>query len=135
MLPEGSWTIHGLWPDRCDGTYGQSSPLSDWMTPPLNPMFPHDTARYRRSDEIADIPGQYCDLTRQYDPYPSPNTTTGKPDGQIVPKWQGGDAFGPLLSRLGKLDLLGFMNKFWKAQVGVSFTHNYLLGESTSGRA
>lgn len=23
VLPKESWTIHGLWPDRCDGTYGQ----------------------------------------------------------------------------------------------------------------
>jgi ribonuclease T2 len=22
-LPKEAWGIHGLWPDRCDGTYGQ----------------------------------------------------------------------------------------------------------------
>lgn len=27
---------------------------------------------------------QYCDLTRQYDPLPSPNTTTVTPDGTPV---------------------------------------------------
>ncbi|OCF39256.1 hypothetical protein I317_06925 [Kwoniella heveanensis CBS 569] len=79
VLPKNSWTIHGLWPDRCDGSYGQ-----------------------------------YCDLSRQYDPYPSPNTTTGKPDGEWVPVWEGGDIVTPLLQAYGKWDLLAYMNKYWK---------------------
>jgi ribonuclease T2 len=28
FLPNGSWGIHGLWPDRCDGTYGQYCDLA-----------------------------------------------------------------------------------------------------------
>lgn len=47
LLPKDSWTIHGLWPDFCNGSYTQ-----------------------------------YCDLSRQYDPEPSPNTTNGLPNGE-----------------------------------------------------
>lgn len=61
--------------------------------------------------------GQYCDLSRQYDPRPSPNTTTGKPDGTVVPVWTGGDIVTPLLQKLGKYDLLAFIQKYWKSQV------------------
>ncbi|OCF71019.1 hypothetical protein I204_08255 [Kwoniella mangroviensis CBS 8886] len=81
-LPKDSWTIHGLWPDRC----------------------------------------QYCDLSRQYDPAPSPKTTTGKPDGTPVPAWQGGDVITPLLEKYGKYDLLAFMQKFWKSQNSPDWT-------------
>lgn len=28
VLPKDSWGIHGLWPDRCDGSYGQYCDLS-----------------------------------------------------------------------------------------------------------
>ncbi|KAK3077681.1 hypothetical protein LTS18_009590, partial [Coniosporium uncinatum] len=45
LLPRDTWTIHGLWPDFCNGSYTQ-----------------------------------YCDLNRQYDPVPSPNTTNGLPN-------------------------------------------------------
>ena len=44
--PKQSWTLHGLWPDFCNGSFTQ-----------------------------------YCDLERQYDPFPSPNTTNGLPNG------------------------------------------------------
>ena len=32
---------------------------------------------------------QYCDLSRQYDPHPSPKTQNGKEDGTIVSPWNG----------------------------------------------
>ena len=51
-LPKDSWTIHGLWPDFCNGSYTQ-----------------------------------YCDLSRQYDPEPFPNTINGEPDGKRVCRW------------------------------------------------
>lgn len=78
--PKDSWTIHGLWPDFCNGSYTQ-----------------------------------YCDLSRQYDPLPSPNTTTGTPSGTPVLPWKG-TAIGEFLKPFGKLDLLAFMNKYWIAQ-------------------
>ena len=78
--PKDSWTIHGLWPDFCNGSYTQ-----------------------------------YCDLSRQYDPLPSPNTTTGTPSGTPVPPWKG-TPIREFLKPLGKLDLLAFMDKYWIAQ-------------------
>ncbi|WRT64480.1 uncharacterized protein IL334_001412 [Kwoniella shivajii] len=87
VLPKDSWTIHGLWPDRCDGSYGQ-----------------------------------YCDLSRQYDPVPSPNTTTGKSDGTPVEPWTGGDIITPLLEKYGKYDLLAYMQKYWKSQNSPDWT-------------
>ncbi|KAH9908747.1 ribonuclease T2-like protein [Xylariomycetidae sp. FL2044] len=54
LLPKDSWTIHGLWPDFCNGSYTQ-----------------------------------YCDLSRQCDPEPYPNTTTGEADGEPVVPWTG----------------------------------------------
>ena len=78
--PKDTWTIHGLWPDFCTGSYTQ-----------------------------------YCDLSRQYDPLPSPNTTTGTPSGTPVKPWTG-TSIGKFLEPFGKLDLLAFMNKYWIAQ-------------------
>ncbi|KAI1813179.1 ribonuclease T2 [Poronia punctata] len=77
LLPADSWTIHGLWPDFCNGSYTQ-----------------------------------YCDLSRQYDPYPDPNTTTGTPSGKPVKPWRG-EPISNLIQRSGKLDLLAYMKKFW----------------------
>jgi hypothetical protein len=53
---------------------------------------------------------QYCDLSRQYDPIPSPNTTTGKPDGKPVPAWKGAP-ISSFVEPFGKFDLLAYMNK------------------------
>jgi ribonuclease T2 len=82
LLPQKSWTLHGLWPDFCNGSWTQ-----------------------------------YCDLNRQYDPHPSPNTTTGTPAGTPVPPYTGPtvDTFLTALGRPG-LTLLDWMNKFWIAQ-------------------
>jgi ribonuclease T2 len=54
-------------------------------------------------------------LIVRYDPRPSPNTTTGLPNGTVVPAFTGGDIFTPLLQSLGKYDLLGFINARWKS--------------------
>jgi ribonuclease T2 len=82
LLPENSWTLHGLWPDFCNGSWTQ-----------------------------------YCDLNRQYDPHPSPNTTTGTADGTPVPPYTGPtvDTFLTALGKPGRT-LLEWMNKFWIAQ-------------------
>ncbi|KAI1348259.1 ribonuclease T2 family protein [Xylaria sp. FL0043] len=86
LLPKDSWTIHGLWPDFCNGSYTQ-----------------------------------YCDLKRQYDPFPDPNTTTGTPEGTPVKPWQG-EPISDFIKRFRKYDLLAFMNKFWIAQNMPSWT-------------
>ncbi|CAG8972141.1 hypothetical protein HYALB_00008147, partial [Hymenoscyphus albidus] len=76
VLPKGSWGVHGLWPDFCDGSFGQ-----------------------------------YCDLSRQYDPVPSPNTTTGTPSGTPVPPYEG-PSITTSLEAFGKFDLIAWMNKY-----------------------
>ncbi|KAI1739550.1 ribonuclease T2 family protein [Xylaria scruposa] len=77
LLPKDSWTIHGLWPDFCNGSYTQ-----------------------------------YCDLKRQFDPEPSPNTTTGTPAGKPVKPWKG-EPISNFIKRFRKYDLLDYMNKHW----------------------
>ncbi|KAM0790461.1 hypothetical protein ACM66B_003338 [Microbotryomycetes sp. NB124-2] len=57
----------------------------------------------------------YCDLSRQIDPEPSPNTTTGKPDGTPVPAWKGESAT-EILKKFGRYDLLNYMNGYWIAR-------------------
>ena len=80
LLPEDTWTIHGLWPDFCNGSYTQ-----------------------------------YCDLNRQYDPSPSPNTTNGLPNGTVVPPYNG-SSIDTFLEPFGKYDLLAYMNTYWISQ-------------------
>ncbi|KAI0199198.1 ribonuclease T2 family protein [Astrocystis sublimbata] len=77
LLPQDSWTIHGLWPDFCNGSYTQ-----------------------------------YCDLKRQYDPEPSPNTTTGTPAGKVVKPWEG-KPISHFIKHFRKYDLLAYMEKHW----------------------
>ena len=55
---------------------------------------------------------QYCDLSRQYDPEPYPNTTTGKPDGIPVPAYTG-EPIEAWFEPNGKGDLLAYMKKHW----------------------
>lgn len=75
---------------------------------------------------------QYCDLSRQYDPVPSPNTTTGLPNGAVVPAYNG-SGIGTFLEPFGRYDLLEYMNTYWIAQNspnqdlwGVSGPHTFL---------
>lgn len=76
-LPADSWTIHGLWPDFCDGTWDQ-----------------------------------YCDLSRQYDP---------RPNGDVPP--YKGPQIGTFLEKLGKQDLIEYMDKYWVS----SYDENWVL--------
>ncbi|CAA9964407.1 ribonuclease T2 precursor [Pyrenophora teres f. maculata] len=77
--PKSHWTLHGLWPDFCNGSYTQ-----------------------------------YCDLTRQYDPIPSPNTTNSLPNGTFVPPYTG-PPIDSFLEPFGRYDLLEYMNTYWVA--------------------
>ncbi|ETI27813.1 hypothetical protein G647_00262 [Cladophialophora carrionii CBS 160.54] len=79
-LPANTWTLHGLWPDFCNGSYTQ-----------------------------------YCDLSRQYDPVPAPNTTNGLPNGTVVPPYTGPDV-GTFIEEFGRYDLLQWMDKYWVNQ-------------------
>jgi len=55
---------------------------------------------------------QYCDLSRQYDPTPSPNTTNGLPNGTVVPPYKGPNV-GTFVEDFGAYDLLQWMNTYW----------------------
>ncbi|KAI2628438.1 ribonuclease T2 family protein [Xylaria nigripes] len=44
LLPKDSWTIHGLWPDFCDGSYTQYCDLSRQYDPAPNPTTTTGTA-------------------------------------------------------------------------------------------
>ncbi|THV07622.1 ribonuclease T2 [Dendrothele bispora CBS 962.96] len=74
LLPKDSWTIHGLWPDNCDGSFES-----------------------------------YCDLSRQFDPAPSPATLE---DGTVIPPWTG-PGIDTFVKAFGRDDLLDFMEKYW----------------------
>ncbi|THH19042.1 hypothetical protein EW146_g2049 [Bondarzewia mesenterica] len=77
LLPKDSWTIHGLWPDNCDGSFEQ-----------------------------------YCDLSRQFDPHPSPAVL---PDGTVVPPYTG-PGLDTFVAEFGRFDLLEYMEKYWVSQ-------------------
>jgi ribonuclease T2 len=87
LLPSDSWTIHGLWPDDCNGSYTQ-----------------------------------YCDLSRQYDPFPSPNVTDFPRNGTKVPAYNGTDPITPAIQSFGRLDLLAYMRKYWVSQGSPDWT-------------
>jgi len=55
---------------------------------------------------------QYCDLSRQFDPSPSPNTTNGLPNGTFIPPYTG-PGVDTFILALGRLDLIDYMNKYW----------------------
>lgn len=57
--------------------------------------------------------------SRQYDPAPSPNTTTGTPSGTPVPPYEGPN-IGTFLAPFGKADLLAWMQRHWVAQAQAS---------------
>ncbi|GAB0132726.1 hypothetical protein EsDP_00001154 [Epichloe bromicola] len=58
---------------------------------------------------------QYCDLSRQYDPEPAPNTTDSKPEGTPVPPYRG-EPIDRWFEPYGKLDLLAYMSRYWVSQ-------------------
>ncbi|CAI6271656.1 unnamed protein product [Periconia digitata] len=82
---------------------GQYLPESTWTTHGLWPDF------------CSGAYTQYCDLTRQFDPIPSPNTTNGLPNGTAVQPYTGPN-IGTFLEPFGKHDLLQYMETYWIAQ-------------------
>lgn len=70
LLQTQFWTIYTGLEDE-----GQLLPASSWGIHGLWPDFCNGSYT------------QYCDLSRQYDPEPSPNTANGEPDGTPVPPY------------------------------------------------
>ena len=58
---------------------------------------------------------QYCDLNRQYDPVPSPNTTNSLPNGTVVPPYNG-SGIDTFVEAFGRYDLLEYMRTYWVSQ-------------------
>lgn len=45
LLPKDSWTLHGLWPDNCDGSFEQYCDFSRQYDPAPSPaILPNGTA-------------------------------------------------------------------------------------------
>ncbi|KAI0165982.1 ribonuclease T2 [Xylariaceae sp. FL1272] len=99
LLPKDSWTIHGLWPDFCNGT---AIPFTLVVLLERVPSLIQSAAGSYT---------QYCDLSRQYDPVPSPNTTNGLPDGTPVAPWTG-EPISDFIEQFGRYDLLAYMKKY-----------------------
>merc|ERR1711939_49475 len=78
LLPKEAWTLHGLWPDFCNGSYTG-----------------------------------YCDVSRQYDPEPSPNVSS---TGVELQPYTGNVTMTGVLQKFGRLDLLAYMEKYWVSQ-------------------
>ena len=96
VYPKNSWTLHGLWPDFCNTSYTQYCDIRYVLEP--------------NTEHCSDAD------SRQYDPSPSPKTTTG-PNGTLVtvPPYNGPDV-GTFVEAFGKYDLLEYMNKYWVNQ-------------------
>ncbi|KAG2149546.1 ribonuclease T2 [Suillus cothurnatus] len=56
-----------------------------------------------------DVFGQYCDLSRQYDPKPSPSTL---PNGTVIIPYKG-PSVRKFIHEFGRSDLLHYMDTFW----------------------
>ena len=91
LLPANTWTLHGLWPGELFNQLRNSLILLDFCNGSYT---------------------QYCDLRRQYDPTPSPNTTNALPNGTVVPAYKG-PAISTFIEAAKRYDLLAWMNKYW----------------------
>jgi len=91
LLPPESWTLHGLWPDFCNGSYTGYCDFSRQYDPVPSPSY---------------IQGPYLD---EY----------GLPNGTIIPPWTG-PTIEELIAPFGKNDLIAWMNKYWINQGGTN---------------
>ncbi|KAJ3511486.1 hypothetical protein NLJ89_g4074 [Agrocybe chaxingu] len=79
-----------------------------------SPDRPESEASYKLDEGgWADVSYEsYCDLSRQYDPKPSPAQL---PDGTVVPPYTG-PGIDTFIKEFGREDLLEYMNHYWVSQ-------------------
>ncbi|KAG2156673.1 ribonuclease T2 [Suillus bovinus] len=78
-------------------SHGQLLPKGSWSIHGLLPVNCDGTS------------GQYCDLSRQYDPKPSPSTL---PNGTVITPYKG-PSVRTFLDEFDHSDLLYYMDRFW----------------------
>lgn len=125
VLPKDKWTIHGLWPDFCDGTYTQycdlrSVPTFDLPFPLLSRIHLNrdgllSSTRVKHESYWGGPLANKLTHSRQFDRAPVPNTTNGLPNGTVVPPWTG-PSIASFVKAFGKLDLLAYMAKYWPSR-------------------
>lgn len=71
-----------------------------------------DPDRYRWPDNCDGSYDSYCDLSRQYDPLPSPNKTS---NGTVIKPYTG-PSIAKYLEEYNRKDLLDYMKTYWVAQ-------------------
>lgn len=102
LLPSDTWTLHGLWPDYCNGYVNTTLPGS--------PTLSQVTVLILTNSSYT----QYCDLTRQFDPAGSlsPNVTDFPRNGTVVPPYTG-PPISSFIEQWERYDLLEWMNTYW----------------------
>ncbi|KZT51748.1 ribonuclease T2 [Calocera cornea HHB12733] len=89
---------------------GSPGPIIHYSSP-SPPQSPQNDAHFRPPGGGYFCDGsytQYCDLTRQFDPTPSPNIS----EGVVIPAWNG-TTVDVFIKDFARFDLLQYMDRYW----------------------